>query len=138
MCSPFSANLALSILYLFLYFIPSGKASLIGKFLHQIPFSESLIKGQEKVIRMGVIKTSKDQALLVTDSSKAQDKGKSKNKEPKEVDSNPEQNKQTSEEASSSKKKKEVQVSLLYEGFSSRRLVHEEDPRLDEISMCTE
>ena len=34
---------------------------------------------------MGVIKTSKDQSLLVSDSSKAQEKGKSKKKEPKAV-----------------------------------------------------
>ena len=31
-------------------------------------FSESLIKEQDKLIWMGVIQTSKDQALLVTDS----------------------------------------------------------------------
>ena len=52
-------------------------------------FSESLIKEKEKLIRMGVIKTSKDKTLLVTDSSKAQAKGKSKKKDPKAVDSNP-------------------------------------------------
>ena len=34
-------------------------------------FFESLIKEQDKLMRMGVIKTSKDQALLVTDSIKA-------------------------------------------------------------------
>ena len=39
-------------------------------------FFESLIKEQEKLIQMGVIKTSKDQDLLVTDSSKAQAKRK--------------------------------------------------------------
>ena len=52
-------------------------------------FSESLIKEQEKLIRMGVIKTSKYQALLVTYSSKAQAKGKSKKKEPKETNLKP-------------------------------------------------
>ena len=41
---------------------------------------------------MGVIKTTKDQAVLVTDSSKAQAKGKSKKKEPKAADSKPKQN----------------------------------------------
>ena len=55
---------------------------------------------------MGVIKTSKDQALLVTDSSKAQAKGKSKKKEPNAADSKPKQNQQASEGASGSKKKK--------------------------------
>ena len=43
-------------------------------------------------MRMGVIKTSKDQALLVFYSSKAQAKGKSKKKEPKAADSKPKQN----------------------------------------------
>ena len=55
---------------------------------------------------MGVIQTSKDQALLVTDSSKVQAKGKSKSKEPKAVDSKPKKNQQASEGASGSKKKK--------------------------------
>ena len=39
-------------------------------------FSESLIKEQDKLIQMGVIQTSKDQALLVTKSSKVQERGK--------------------------------------------------------------
>ena len=50
-------------------------------------FFESLIKEQDKLIRMRVIQTSKDQALLVTDSSKAQENGKSKI-----ADSKPKQN----------------------------------------------
>ena len=69
-------------------------------------FFESLIKEQEKLMRMGVIKTSKDQALLVFYSSKVQAKGKSKKKDPKVADSKPKQNHQTSEGASDSKKKK--------------------------------
>ena len=55
---------------------------------------------------MGVIQTSNDQALLVTDSSKAQEKGKSKKKEPKATDSKPKQNQQASERVLGSKKKK--------------------------------
>ena len=51
---------------------------------------------------MGVIKTSEDQAFLVTDSSKVQSKGKSKKEDPKEADLN----QQTSERASDSKRKK--------------------------------
>ena len=69
-------------------------------------FSESLIKKQYKLIRMGVIQTSKDQALLVTDSSKAQEKGKSKKKDPKTAGSKPKPNQQASERAFGSKKKK--------------------------------
>ena len=55
---------------------------------------------------MGVIQTSKDQSLLVIESSKAQEKGKSKKKEPKEADSKPKPNQQSSEGAFVSKKKK--------------------------------
>ena len=55
---------------------------------------------------MGVIQTSKDQAPLVTVSSKVQAKGKSKKKEPKTADLKPKQNQQASEGASGSKKKK--------------------------------
>ena len=54
---------------------------------------------------MGVIMTSKDQALLVKNSNKAQAKGKSKQKEPKAVDSKPKKNQKTYEGASGSKKK---------------------------------
>ena len=61
------------------------------------------------MIRMGVIKTSKDQALLVTNSRKAQYKGKSKKKDPKVVDLKPKQNQQTSEGASGSNKKKKFE-----------------------------
>ena len=69
-------------------------------------FSESLIKEQDKLIRMGVIQTSKDQDLLVTNSSKEKEKEKSKKKEPKEADLNPKPNQQASERPSNSKKKK--------------------------------
>ena len=55
---------------------------------------------------MGFIQTLKDQGLLVTDSSKAQAKGKSKKKHPKAADSKPKPNQQASEGASISKKKK--------------------------------
>ena len=63
------------------------------------------MKEKNKLIQMGVIQTSKYQALLVTDSSKAQEKGKSKKKEPKAADLKPKQNQQTSKGASGSKKK---------------------------------
>ena len=69
-------------------------------------FSDSLIKEQDKLMRMGVLKTSKDQALLVSNSFKAQEKRKSKKKEPKAADSKPKQNQQAFEGASGSKKKK--------------------------------
>ena len=55
---------------------------------------------------MIVIHTSKYQALLVTDSSKVQENGKSKKKDPKATNSKPKSNQQSSEGASGSKKKK--------------------------------
>ena len=77
-------------------------------------FSKSLIKEHDKLIRMGVIQTSKYQYLLVTDSSKAQEKGKSKKKEPKATDSKPKQNQPASKGASGSKKKKFENNLCLY------------------------
>ena len=61
---------------------------------------------KDKLIQMEVIQTSKYQYLLVTDYSKAQEKGKSKKKEPKVADSKPKQNQQALEGASDSKQKK--------------------------------
>ena len=61
---------------------------------------------------MGVIKTSKDQALIVTDSTKAQAKGESKGKEPKADDSKPREDQNTFEGASSSKKKKKFEKKM--------------------------
>ena len=58
---------------------------------------------------MGVIKTSKDQSLLVIDSTKAQDKGRPKGKEPKAVDSKPKENQKNFKGASGSKKKKRLE-----------------------------
>ena len=57
------------------------------------------------MIWMGVIQTSKDEAPLVTDSTKVKDKGRPKGKEPKE-------NHKTSEGASDSKKKKKFEKNL--------------------------
>ena len=55
---------------------------------------------------MRVIKTSKDQNILVSDSSKVQENGKSKKKDPKAADLNHKSNEQSSEGGSGSKKKK--------------------------------
>ena len=52
-------------------------------------FDESLIHEQEKLVQMGVIKTSKDQALLVADSTKVQTKWRPKGKDPKAPYFNP-------------------------------------------------
>ena len=53
-----------------------------------------------------MIETSKNQALLMTDSNNAQARGKHKGKETKNIDSNPKENQQSSGGASGSKKKK--------------------------------
>ena len=59
-----------------------------------------------------VIKTSKEQALLVTDSNKAQAKGKYKGKEHKTTDLKPKENDKTFEGASDSKKKKKFEKKM--------------------------
>ena len=46
-------------------------------------FAESLIQKKDKLVQMGVIQTSKNQALFVGDSNNAQERGKCKGKEPK-------------------------------------------------------
>ena len=61
---------------------------------------------------MGVIKTSKYQALLVTDSNKEQAKGKSKGKEHKTTDSNAKENQKNYEGDSGSKKKKKLKKKM--------------------------
>ena len=55
-------------------------------------FVESLIYEEEKLVQMGVIQTSKSQALLVTETTKVQAKGRPKGKEPKAYDSKPKDN----------------------------------------------
>ena len=42
-------------------------------------YFESLIQEQDKLVQMGVIQTSKNQALLVTDSNIVQARGKKRN-----------------------------------------------------------
>ena len=58
---------------------------------------------------MGVIHTSKNQALLVTNSNNAQERGKNKGKDPKSTDSKPKENHKSSERASGSKRKKKFE-----------------------------
>ena len=55
-------------------------------------FSESLIQEQDKLVQMGVIQTSKNQALSVGDSNNVQARGKHKGKETKNTDSEPKEN----------------------------------------------
>ena len=55
---------------------------------------------------MGVLRTTKNQSLLVTDSTKVQAKGKSKGKEPKAADLKPKENQKNFEGYLGSEKKK--------------------------------
>ena len=90
----------MSILYLSQYSIPNYKIPSLDS------FAESLIQEQEKLVQMAVLQNSKNQALLVTDSTKAQDEGRPKGKDPKISYSKPKENHKTSEGASSSEKNK--------------------------------
>ena len=58
---------------------------------------------------MGVIQTSKNQALIVIESNNAQEKGKHKGKETKNNDLKPKENKKYSDGASGSEKKKKFE-----------------------------
>ena len=108
MCSPYLAEYSV-----FVLIFHSGRASIPNWKMPSLDsFSESLIQEQEKLLQMGVIKTSKYQSFLVTDSTKAQAKGKSKGKEPKAVDSKPKENQKTSEGARGFKKKKKFEKKM--------------------------
>ena len=83
--------------------------------LHSIPnwkmpsldaFVESLILEKDKLVQMGVIQTSKNQAFLVTYSNNVQERGKHKGKETKITDLNPKENHESFDGASGSKKNK--------------------------------
>ena len=69
-------------------------------------FVESLIQEQDKLVQMGVLRTSKNLALLVTNSNNTQEIGKHKGKDPKATVSNPKENQKSSNGALHSKKKK--------------------------------
>ena len=58
---------------------------------------------------MGVIQTSKNQALLVTESNNVQARGKHKGKETKNNDLKPKENQRSFDGASGSKKKKKFE-----------------------------
>ena len=66
-------------------------------------FVESLIQEQDKLVQMGVIQTSKNQALLIPESKNLQDRGKHKGKEPKATDLKPKENQRSSDGALGSK-----------------------------------
>ena len=67
-------------------------------------FVESLIQDKDKLVQVGVIQSSKNQELLITDSNNAQERRKHKGKDPKAIDSNPKENQRSSNGASSSNK----------------------------------
>ena len=55
-------------------------------------FVETLIQEKDKLVQMGLIQTSKNKALFVVDSKNAQERGKHKGKETKNIDSKPKEN----------------------------------------------
>ena len=52
-------------------------------------FAESLIQKQDKLVQMGVLQTSKNQDLLMSDSTNVKDKGKHKGKDSRAYDLKP-------------------------------------------------
>ena len=95
--------------YVFVSIFHSKSDAFFGWKIHSLDsFAESLIQEQEKLIWMGIIQTSKDKALPVTDSTKAQVKWK----EPIEIDSNPKENQKTFEGPSGSRKKKQFEKKM--------------------------
>ena len=84
----------------------SGRASIPNWNMPSLyAFVESLIQDQDKLVQMGVIQTSKNQALLMSDSNNVQARGKHKGKDPKDTDSKPNENHRSFDGASGSKKK---------------------------------
>ena len=76
----------------------SGRASIPN---WKMPSLEALIEfviqEQDKLVQMGGIQTSKNQALLMIDSNNAQERGNNKGKEPKAIVSKPKENQRSSE-----------------------------------------
>ena len=84
----------------------SGRTSIPNWKMHVLDaFVVSLIQEKDKLAQMGVIQTSKYQALSVGDSNNAKARGKHKGKETKNTNSKPKENRISSDGASSSKKK---------------------------------
>ena len=91
------AQLALSVLnklgyeyFVFVSTFHSGRASIPNWNMPSLDsFVKSLIHEQDKLVQMGVLQTSKNQDILMSDLSNAQAKGKHKGKETKASDSNP-------------------------------------------------
>ena len=75
-------------------------------------FVESLIQEKDKLVQMGVIQTSKNQALLMKKSNNTQVRGNPKGKFPKATDSNPKENHRSFEGASGFKKKKKFEKNI--------------------------
>ena len=79
--------------YFFISNIHSRRASILNWKIPSLDFfAKSLIQEQDKLVQMGVLQTSKIQALLMSNSTNAQAKGRHKGKEPKDFDSNPREN----------------------------------------------
>ena len=89
--------------------IPEEFPFQIGRCHYLDAFAKYLIQEQDKLVQMGVIQTSKNQALLLANSNNAQERWKHKGKETKNTDLKPKENQQSSGGASGSKKKKKFE-----------------------------
>ena len=69
-------------------------------------FIDSLIQKKDKLVQMGVIQTSKNQALLMTYSNNAQARGKKKGKETKNTNLKPKEYQESFDGPSGSRKNK--------------------------------
>ena len=69
---------------------------------------QSLIQEKDKLIQMGILNSSKNQALLARDSVSAQDKGEKKGKDNTSVDSNSKEKHNPSDGASGSNNNKNM------------------------------
>ena len=104
--SPYSPKLELIIQFLSLHFVRGSSQPLDGRWLHSA-FIESLTSEHDKLVHIGIIISSHDQALHVSRLKELKGKGKQqKNPETKFEAFNPKVENQQHEEPSSQKKNK--------------------------------
>jgi hypothetical protein len=94
-------------------------------------FIVELTQEKAKLVQMGAIKCSKNQSLAATNAPKSSGKDKKKGTG-KFPESKKERSTQSSDNSSKPKGKKKKEITLfsyLFQRFSSRRKLHEEDYR---------
>ena len=123
--SPYSPKLELIIQFLSLHFVRGSSQPLDGRWLHSA-FIESLTSEHDKLVHMGIIRSSHDQALHVSGPKDLKGKGKQqKNPKTKFKAPNPKVENQQHDESFGSKKnkgkghhgKEKVKCSYCRKGF---------------------